>query len=354
MIKLRHIFLALLLVVFAIAVAAQWGQWRTGRASLDPLNLTPSGPAVTPPGRIWIDTDAACGATTRTDPDDCLAILWLVEHGAHIIGISTSFGNASGEVVADRTAALLAQVALDGMPAPPVFRGYGTPSATGVPIPPGVNALQAALEAGPLTILALGPLTNVAAALEGRPDLHRNVTRIVAVMGHRPGHLFHPTEGKGAGAMFGHGPIFRDLNVSVDPDAVGAVLALAVPITLIPYDAARATLITGADLEGLARKGAAGAWVAQSALPWLAFWKDEVGLLGFYPFDWIAAAYLTDPGLFHCAVVTARMTREWTFWIVPHPSLVVERPTETSAQPRGVVLYCPETSGLLHDVLVTR
>lgn len=354
MINPRHVFVALSLVAVAIAVAGQWDQWRTGRATLEPLNLMPVGPAVATPGRIWIDTDAACGATTRTDPDDCLAILWLVERGADIIGISTSFGNAPGDVVADRTAALVTQLALDGMPVPPVFLGHGAPSAPGALKPPGVNALQAALESGPLTILALGPLTNVAAALEGRPDLHRNVRRVVAVMGHRPGHLFHPTEGKGSGAMFGHGPIFRDLNVAVDPDAAGAVLALPVPITLIPYDAARASLITGADLDSVARRSGTGAWVARSAQAWLAYWNDEVGLPGFYPFDWIAAASLTDPGLFDCAAVTARMTREWTFWIVPHPSLVVETPAATGDPSKGVVLYCPETSGLLHDVLVRR
>ncbi len=352
MIKLRHIFLALLLVVVAIAVAAPWGRWQTGRAALDPLNLTPGDTAVAPPGRIWIDTDAACGATSRTDPDDCLAILWLVERGADIVGISTSFGNAPGDVVEDRTAALVAQLALDELPIPPVFLGHSAPSAPGAPKPPGVSALQATLEGGPLTILVLGPLTNVAAALVGRPDLHHNVTRIVAVIGHRPGHLFHPTEGKGAGAMFGHGPIFRDLNVSVDPDAVGAILGLPVPITLIPYDAARETMIAGADLDGLARKGVASAWIAQSARDWLSFWIDEVGLPGFYPFDWVAAADLTDPGLFNCATVTARMTREWTFWLVPHESLVVEARSDPSAKSGQDVQYCPETSALLHRVLM--
>jgi inosine-uridine nucleoside N-ribohydrolase len=316
------------------------------------MPLISGGPETAPPGRIWIDTDAACGATARTDPDDCLAILWMVSRGASIAGLSTSFGNASGDVVADRVAALMAQMALNDLPVPPVFRGHAAPLAPGAARAPGAAALQAALEAGPLTILALGPLTNLAAALGGRPELQRNVTRIVAVMGHRPGHLFHPTEGKGTGAMFGHGPIFRDLNVSVDPEAARAVLAMPLPITLIPYDAARATLINGADLDRFALQGPPHAWVAQTARDWLAFWNDDVGLPGFYPFDWVAAGYLTDPGLFDCATVTARMVREWTFWIMPHPSLVVETIVGAQRLMEPGVLYCPATSGLLHDRLM--
>ncbi len=352
MIKFRHVFLALSLVAVAIAVAGQWNQWRTGRATLEPLNLTPGGPAVGPPERIWIDTDAACGATARVDPDDCLAIQWLVERSADVVGVSTSFGNAPGDVVAARTAALLAQIALEGLPVPPVFLGHGAPAAPGAPEPPGITALQAALEAGPLTILALGPLTNVAAALEGRRDLHRNVTRIVAVMGHRPGHLFHPTEGMGTGAVFGHGPIFRDLNVSVDPDATRAVLGLSLPVTLIPCDAARATLITSADLDALALQGAPEAWVAQTARAWLTFWNEDVGLPGFYPFDWIAAAYLTDPDQFNCATAIARMTQEWAFWLIPHESLVVEPRRGPTGKDDLEVLYCPETSAALHALLL--
>jgi inosine-uridine nucleoside N-ribohydrolase len=291
----RRILIAFLLVVIVAFVAERIGQWQTGRDDLAPLALMPGGPAVALPGRIWIDTDAACGAATRTDPDDCLAILWLVSRGVDIAGLSTSFGNATGDVVVDRTTALVEQMALGGLAVPSVFRGYGAPRTPGSSLPPGVTALQSALEAGPLTFLSLGPLTNLAATLDGRPDLQRNVVRVIAVMGHRPGHLFHPTEGKGTGTGFGHGPIFRDLNVSVDPDATRAVLGLSLPMTLIPYDAARATLITGADLDALAPQGAPETWVVQTARAWLTFWNEDVGLPGFYPFDWIAAAYLTDP-----------------------------------------------------------
>ena len=206
-----------------------------------PLSLIPGGPQIARPNRIWIDSDAACGATSRTDPDDCLAILWLAARRGNIVGISTSFGNASGAVVAERMAALASIMAQDGLSVPAIFRGYAEPALPQDNLPPGVVALQAVLDAGPLTILALGPLTNLAAALKDRPDLRGNVTRIVAVMGHQPGQLFHPTEAHGTGAVFGHGPIFRDLNVSVDPDAVRSVLAMNLPMTLIPYDAALGT-----------------------------------------------------------------------------------------------------------------
>lgn len=352
MINARRIVFGLLLVVIVAFVVGRIGQWQTGRDDLAQLALVPGEPLVELPGRIWIDTDAACGAATRTDPDDCLAILWLVSRGVDIVGVSTSFGNATGDVVADRTAALVAQMERDDLAVPLVFQGFGAPREPGASLPPGVTALQSALEAGPLTILALGPLTNLAAALDGRPDLHRNVVRVIAVMGHRPGHLFHPTEGGGTGALFGHGPIFRDLNMSVDPDGTRAVLGLSLPITLIPYDAARATLITGADLDALALQGAPEAWVAQTARAWLTFWIEDVGLPGFYPFDWIAAAYLTDPEKFNCATVTARMTREWTFWLMPHESLVVEPRRGPTGKDDLEVLYCPEISTLLHAVLL--
>lgn len=119
--------------------------------------------------RIWIDTDAACGATPTTDPDDCLAIAWLVENGHGIVGISTGFGNANGNVVFQTTKALVAKIAESGQGDIPVWRGWAGPIADAQrTVPPSRAALRAALEEGPLTILALGPLTNVADALEGQ------------------------------------------------------------------------------------------------------------------------------------------------------------------------------------------
>jgi len=347
-----RILFAAILVAVLIMTATQWRIWQTGRVPQAPLDLVSGGPEHPSAGRIWIDTDAACGAADRADPDDCFTILWLVLQRADIAGVSSSFGNASGDVVTERLAALSAKMVQDGLPVPPVFRGYGEPREAGAVLPPGVTAIRTALEAGPVTILALGPLTNIAAALDGRPDLHGNVSRIVAVMGHQPGHLFHPTEGAGTGAILGHGPIFRDLNFSSDPDAAGAVLAMDLPLTLIPYDAAKGTLITGLDLDLLASRSRAQAWVAQTSREWLAFWNADIGLPGFYPFDWVAAAYLTHPQMFDCAKVTARIGREWPFWLVPRRSLLVENSAPIKDNDAVPILYCPDASPRLHDLLI--
>jgi hypothetical protein len=76
-----------------------------------------------------------------------------------------------------------------------------------------------------------------------------------------------------------------------------------------------------------------------------------VGLPGFYPFDWAAAAYLSNPDLFHCAAVDARVTREWTFWVMPRASLVIDGSAKDDVRTQSHVLYCPKTDASLHGVL---
>ncbi len=347
------------LTYFFVAVIAglllaitQLDLWETGRQPSDALELVIGGPLVEPVGRIWIDTDAACGTAPRTDPDDCFAIVWLASRGFDITGISTTFGNAAGSVVEKIVETLVQEMTQHHLSDIPVWKGHAEPLLSGTTsTEPGVTALRAALERGPLTILALGPLTNIAAALDGRRDLQRRVTRIVAVMGHRPGHLFHPTEGKGSGALFGHGPIFRDLNFSADSDAASRVLGMNLPVTLIPYDAASSIMITRPDLERFAERGAIFASLTEKARDWLKFWNDDVGLPGFYPFDWVASAYLANPRLFDCAQTKTWIAQEWTFWLIPHRSLLAGTPP-AGGDTGFDIIYCPQAAPATHDYLL--
>jgi purine nucleosidase len=321
MLRTLGVAAAFLIAALLVSPALRVGTWPTGDQGLMPLASAPV--TQTPPfaRRLWIDTDAACGEGRRTDPDDCFAIAFLARAAQFdIVGVSTVRGNAGLDIVERTTRALVAQT---GRPVP-VYAG-----------PAAHQALQAALEQGPLTILALGPLTNVAAVLDSRPALAARVSRLIAVMGRRPGHIFHPAEGARGGILFGHGPVFRDFNFALDQDAAARVVARQVPVSLVPYDAARGIEITAADLDRLAAQGGAPAWVAQRARSWLEYWRDDIGRQGFYPFDLLAAVYALEPSSFRCTAVRA--------WVGEDRTMIVPwRPTALLVEPSadGPALYC--------------
>ena len=74
-------------------------------------------------------------------------------------------------------------------------------------------------------------MNNFAAFLAQKPALASWITLVIAVVGRRPGHRFHPSENRATGAMlFVHEPIFRDLNAVSDNDAVTVVLASGIPL----------------------------------------------------------------------------------------------------------------------------
>jgi inosine-uridine nucleoside N-ribohydrolase len=334
------IAVALAAVALLAMLAVPLEEWRTGDAGLVPLDYASPPPEAWATRRIWIDTDAACGHGPRTDPDDCLAIAMLVRQpGLRIAGISTVAGNAPREVVG-RTVTELASRAGRRVQ---VFTDGHAP-------------LIAALEAGPLTVIALGPLTNVAAALAARPDLRPRIARLVAVMGRRPGHIFHPAENASGGAFLGHGPVFRDFNFAMDETAAARVLAMELPVTLVPYDAARGVELTAKDLDRLAGSGGALAWAAARARGWLHYWRRDMGREGFFPFDLIAAGYVLAPEAFGCAQARASVSADTTlfipFW---RPiALLVDRGERRLDDARvvGSVLYCGRVSPGLEDRLL--
>ena len=329
----RCVAVASLIVAAAMlgALIAPVQTWRTGDRGLAPMNFAPETAELT--GRLWIDTDAACGHGARTDPDDCLAILLLARAAVdRIAGISAVAGNAPLEVVERTTRELAARLSAD----------FGHT----LPVHTGTRALTAELEKGPLTVIALGPLTNLAAVLDARPDLRSRVARVVAVMGRRPGHIFHPAEGAPGAMLFGHGPVFRDFNFEMDSTAATRMLALGLPLTLVPYDAARRIEISAGDLDQLAAAGGAAAWIAERSRDWLAYWRKDIGRQGFSPFDLLAAAYVIEPRQFGCADVQAWIGEDSTLFVLfRRPSaLLVGRGDVRPENPRarGSVRYCAD------------
>jgi inosine-uridine nucleoside N-ribohydrolase len=293
--------------------------------------------------RVWIDTDTACGVEGRVDPDDCFALVYLLSRAElNIVGISTVFGNASLEDT-DRIAR---EIADDRVP---VFRGAawaGDQAET-----PASLALTAALEAGPLTILALGPLTNVAAVLSPRPTLAPRIEKLVAVMGKREGHLFHPSEGSEKGILFGHGPIFSDFNFRQDPGAVQALIEMPLTTVLIPYELSRQVMISALDLNALVEAGGLVGEIAQRSAAWLSFWQHTVGKEGFFPFDLVAAAYLTEPEYFSCRRTGLHIAED-TLAYGPLPGPEALMITDGQSDSPFPVQYCEMIGRGLHGHLL--
>jgi len=89
----------------------------------------------------------------------------------------------------------------------------------------------------PLTIVAVGPLTNVATALEREPRIVGRIDRI-AVMGGAIG--------------LGNWTPSAEFNIHVDPEAAEIAFASGVPITLVPLEVTHQALATEPVLERIA------------------------------------------------------------------------------------------------------
>jgi hypothetical protein len=140
---------------------------------------------------VWIDTDPACGQGATNDVDDCWALMMALRSPElYLRGISTTFGNTKGE-----TALQVARQAighLGGAARTPIYEGSHKRGSPEWKSTQASAAIASMLRREKLTIIAQGPLTNIATVIINHPDLVKNIDRIVIVAGKRPGDLFHP------------------------------------------------------------------------------------------------------------------------------------------------------------------
>ncbi|MBB2965640.1 nucleoside hydrolase [Leifsonia aquatica] len=134
---------------------------------------------------------------------------------------------------------------------------------------------------GEFTIVAIGPLTNIAMALALEPRLPELVHDLVIM-----------------GGAFDVPGFLQELNFGIDPEAAHLVLTSGAPITLVPLDTTSQTLFTHADLDRLVGVGGALAeYVVETTRPWIdyaAAWRKIDGCLLHDP---LTVALLLDPGI---------------------------------------------------------
>jgi pyrimidine-specific ribonucleoside hydrolase len=224
-----------------------------------------------------------------------------------------------------------------------VYRGAdaGGTSAHAVPSPAS-RALAEELRRTRLTVIALGPLTNLAAVLVREPALARRLRGVVAVAGTRPGERrLKPSD-----RSWLH---LHDLNFLADPDAFERVLAERVALALLGFETARSVSIGPDQLHRLAGGSATGTWLAATSAGWLAFWRGPLGAPGFHPFDTLAVGYVIDPTHFDCAPAAATVVRRRSLFRARHALQV-----DPDASGRRGVVWCTRAADGFRDALVTR
>ncbi|MBB3932275.1 purine nucleosidase/non-specific riboncleoside hydrolase [Kaistia hirudinis] len=250
--------------------------------------------------QLLVDTD---GGT-----DDAMALAVLAASGRAPDFVTTVFGNVSLGQASDNILATLAVLGIDA----PVHAGadrpligaainaadvHGDDGLGGAPrpahLPPlaskdGVDflrsALRRAMTEGPLDILALGPLTNLALALRTEPALVAGIGRLVIMGG----------TSRGRGNVTGA----AEFNILADPEAAAIVLALAAPTELVPWEPCVDATLSGAELDAVfarARTGARHAFLKALVDQLRRVTIAYGGTDGFAPPDPLAAAVLVDP-----------------------------------------------------------
>ncbi len=249
-----------------------------------------------------------------TDPgiDDAMALLMLArDPRAELVGITTVFGNAAVETTTANALALCerfgiaapvargAAQALAGAPRefPHWVHGHDGLGDVGLPRARSrrVDAVPAAdfiaatarRHAGTLTIVAVGPLTNLALALQADPQLVDRVERVV-VMG-------------GAFGTRGHGgnvsPV-AEANIANDPHAADLVFNAPWPVTIVGLDVTHEVLFSTEYLDALGREGGEeGAFVRDITRFYERFYASRTGG-GIYSHDASAVACALDPSAF--------------------------------------------------------
>ena len=250
-----------------------------------------------------------------TDPgiDDAMAILFAEAHPAiELKAITTVYGNATIENGTNNALFLkekygfkadVAQGASQPLVREPVGAtivvhgetGFGdihAPKVTGLQADPRpayqyiIDSVKA--EPGEITLVAVGPLTNLALALDAAPEIAALVKEVV-VMGGAFGENNHR----------GNVTPFAEANIHDDPHAADIVFTASWPVVVIGLDVTEQSFFTKDYLDQLRDDAAeVGQFIWDISRYYLKFYSEKVGLEGCHVHDPSAIAYVINPSLF--------------------------------------------------------
>ncbi|WP_158782751.1 nucleoside hydrolase [Pantoea sp. BAV 3049] len=161
-----------------------------------------------------------------------------------------------------------------------LWQGIRSPEVHQAPDEDAADAIGKLICANPgkITLVAIGPLTNVALAMERYPEMIDAVQEI-AIMG----------------GVFALDDFIKDTNFGLDPEAAQRVLTSGATLTLVPMDVTTQTLLTHKDLDRFAKIDTTLAkFVCETLRPWLDYSIQTRNLPGCWIHDALVVAWLIN------------------------------------------------------------
>ena len=238
--------------------------------------------------------------------DDAIALLLLLASpGVELLGVSTVAGNQTLDKTTANAIRVLEAVGHGAVPvaagaAAPLTRSlqvaedvHGRSGLGGARLPPpgrapaaehAIDAMARAVVAhgAAVTLIATGPLTNVALLLARYPELAERLGRIVVM---------------GGAIGLGNVTPAAEFNVWIDPEAAQRVFSSGVPLTMVGLDVTHRALIGATHVRQLGGAGAAGRLVAELYGFYAEHHRRRYGWSGAPVHDAVAVAAVTDPGV---------------------------------------------------------
>jgi inosine-uridine nucleoside N-ribohydrolase len=238
--------------------------------------------------------------------DDALALLLaLGSPELDVIGVSAVAGN---QTVDKTTANALRVLELAGRTDIPVAAGadgplvgelvvaadaHGETGLDGVDLPPPTarhvpehakDFLAAKLDAfgAPVTLVALGPLTNIALLLEEHPESAAQIDRIVLM---------------GGAIHEGNQTPSAEFNIWIDPEGAAQVFGSGLEVTMVGLDVTNKAVLSSADSGGLRGAGPVAEAAADMLDFYLGFYNEAYDHGGAPIHDAVALAYVFRPDL---------------------------------------------------------
>jgi inosine-uridine nucleoside N-ribohydrolase len=238
--------------------------------------------------------------------DDAIALLLaLGSPEVELIGVTTVAGNQTLEKTTSNALRVLEFVGRGDVPvaagaARPLVREpfvasyvHGESGLDGPELPPprgrpveqhAVDFLAERVFAAkrPVTLVPIGPLTNVALLIARHPDAAARLERIVVM---------------GGAIAEGNVTPAAEFNIWADPEAAARVFASGLDVTMIGLDVTHKALMTHAHAERLRAMGRTGRMVAELFDFFHRFHEETYGFEGSPIHDAVAVAHAFRPGL---------------------------------------------------------